>query len=142
MQSSDWINVVTAGQEINESLGMSSIEEGAEGSDGIVKQKRRKSFKNIRRNRGFQWKFLFGCLIVESYFVYNFTNSRYSLENLQQLMLEMNSTSISKGWYARTFNMLRWMILDDTIPMGGQKSEDIISAQVRGLYDHDVYVHW
>jgi hypothetical protein len=57
-------------------------------------------------------------------------------------MLEMNSTSISKGWYARTFNMLRWMILDDNIPMGGQKSEEVISAQVRGLYDHDVYVHW
>ncbi len=54
----------------------------------------------------------------------------------------MNSTSISKGWYARTFNMLRWLIIDNTLPMGGSKSEEVISAQVRAMYDHDVYVHW
>lgn len=40
----------------------------------------------------------------------------------------MNSTSISKGWYARTFNMLRWMILDRNIRMGGNKSEEVIAA--------------
>ena len=57
-------------------------------------------------------------------------------------MLEMNSTSISKGWYARTYNMLRWMILDNTLPMEQQNSEDIIKAQIRSTYDHDVYVHW
>jgi len=42
---------------------------------------------------------------------------------MQYLMLEMNSTSISKGWYARTFNMLRWMIIDNEIPMDGKSSE-------------------
>jgi hypothetical protein len=41
-------------------------------------------------------------------------------------MLEMNSTSISKGWYARTFNMLRWMIIDPTLPMNNLKSTEVI----------------
>jgi hypothetical protein len=61
---------------------------------------------------------------------------------MQKLLLEMNSTSISKGWYARTYNMLRWMVIDNTLQMDGKKSEDIISEQVRAIYDHDVYVHW
>ena len=68
---------------MNDSMNTGSVE--ADGNDGGYNNnttKRKKSFKNVRRNRGFQWKFLFGCLIVESYFVYNFTNSRYSLENL------------------------------------------------------------
>lgn len=41
-----------------------------------------------------------GCILVEAYFIYNFTNSRVSLNNLKQLMLEMNTTCTSKGWYA------------------------------------------
>ncbi len=42
-------------------------------------------------------------------------------------MLEMNSTSISKGLYTRSYNMLRWMKIDKTLPMGGKNSEDIIT---------------
>jgi hypothetical protein len=56
-----------------------------EGDDGDMafKQKRtKKSFKNVKKNRGFQWRFLVACLIVEGYFVYNFTNSRISLNNM------------------------------------------------------------
>jgi len=42
-------------------------------------------------------------------------------------MYEMNSTSISKAWYARTFNMLRWIIIDPTLTMNNKPSEDVIS---------------
>jgi hypothetical protein len=34
------------------------------------------------------------------------------------------------------------MVIDNTLQMDGKKSEDIISEQVRAIYDHDVYVHW
>jgi len=110
---------------------------------GFIQKKRRKSFKNNNQGtRSFQWKFIMGCLIVESYFVYNFTNSRMLLDNMQDLMLEMNSTSISKAWYARTFNMLRWLIIDPTLPMTKKKSTEVIGKQIRATYDHDTYVHW
>ena len=61
---------------------------------------------------------------------------------MQSLMLEMNSTSMSKGWFTRTFNMLRWMIIDNDLPMGGNRSQDVIADQIRSLYDHNVFVHW
>ena len=96
-------------------------------SIGFVGTKRRKTFKNRNRTtRTFQWRFFFGCLLVESYFIYNFTNSRILLDNMQDLMLEMNSTSISKAWYARTFNMLRWLIIDPELPMSNKKSLVVI----------------
>jgi len=43
-------------------------------------------------------------------------------------MLEMNSTSISKAWYARTFNMLRWLIIDPELPMSNKKSQEVIGG--------------
>ena len=57
-------------------------------------------------------------------------------------MLEMNSTSISKAWYARTFNMLRWLIIDPSLPMGNRPSKEVIGPQIRATFDHDAYVHW
>ncbi len=102
--------------------------EGMEGdSIGFVSNKRRKSFKNTGKGtRTFQWRFFIGCVLVESYFVYNFFNSRILLDNMQDLMLEMNSTSISKAWYARTFNMLRWLIIDPDLPMSNKPSQEVI----------------
>jgi hypothetical protein len=102
--------------------------EGQEDSSiGFVSTKRRKNFKNTGKGtRSFQYRFFIGCIIVESYFLYNFTNSRILLENMQDLMLEMNSTAISKAWYARTFNMLRWLIIDPDLPMSNKPSTEVI----------------
>ena len=50
---------------------------------GFIQNKRRKTYKNNNRTtKSFQWKFLVGCILVESYFIYNFTNSRYLLNNM------------------------------------------------------------
>ena len=53
----------------------------------------------------------------------------------------MNSTVVSKGLYSTTFNMLRYMIIDKDLPMGGNKSTLQIKAQLRLCYDHDVLIH-
>ena len=61
---------------------------------------------------------------------------------MQQLLLEMNSTCISNGLYTKSFNMLRWMILDPKLKMNGKNSATIIEAIIESNFDHDVYVHW
>ena len=37
--------------------------------------------------------------------------------------------------------MLRWMIIDPTIDMNHAKPEDVISDQIKALYNHDDNVH-
>jgi hypothetical protein len=104
-----------------------SIEGHEHDAIGFIQNNRRKTYKNNNRTtKSFQWKFIIGCVLIESYFMYNFTNSRYLLNNMQDLMQEMNSTSITKAWYARTFNMLRWIIIDPSLTMSRQASQDLI----------------
>ena len=38
--------------------------------------------------------------------------------------------------------MLRWLIIDPTLPMSNKNSQEVIGDQIRATFDHDTYVHW
>jgi len=103
----------------------------------------KRKFKNSGKSqKKFLLQFLFGGLVVEAYFVYNYLMANDMLNDVKDIIVEINSTSAAEGFYSFVNNAEKQLIIDNSVKiLNSNTPEDVVIESIREMYNLDSEIH-